>query len=364
MGGMQKHSAYLLRYLLKSAVDVTLIHPGPKSIADSLPEFKGELNEIIVKMPIQGPWPWSYLRTSYAYSIKVSEQLLKSSKDVQFVYAQGFSAWNLIELRRKGRFNKPIGVNFHGLEMFQVASGLKQRAIQSMFRGPVSFNLKNADVAYSLGTGLTKILHEKVKLDSYKISQIPIALEESWVRTDKQKDFSNSVRKFLFIGRYERRKGVEELTEVIGQKEWDNAEFHFIGPIPKSKQIKKPCVHYHGRLDSEQRIREIIDDCHVLLVPSYSEGMPTVIMEAMARGLLIVASEVGAVSDQVNESNGILIKPGDTVQLMSAIQAMMELPIDRVKAMSVHSIKTMESKFVWSKVIERTISDTEERVLR
>ena len=45
------------------------------------------------------------------------------------------------------------------------------------------------------------------------------------------------------------------------------------------------------------------------MCPSYSEGMPNVIMEAMSRGLAIIATDVGAVSKLVDEENGWLINP-------------------------------------------------------
>jgi len=50
-------------------------------------------------------------------------------------------------------------------------------------------------------------------------------------------------------------------------------------------------------------------------LPSYSEGMPTVIHGRNASGLAIIASDVGAVSEQVSAPNGILVKPGNKEEL-------------------------------------------------
>ena len=51
-----------------------------------------------------------------------------------------------------------------------------------MFKGPVSYNLKHADVVYSLGGKLTDILRSIVPKE--KISVIPIAIEDTWIRQD------------------------------------------------------------------------------------------------------------------------------------------------------------------------------------
>ena len=50
------------------------------------------------------------------------------------------------------------------------------------------------------------------------------------------------------------------------------------------------------------------DSCDILLCPSYSEGMPNVILEAMSRGLAIIATNVGAIRLLVSEDNGVLLQ--------------------------------------------------------
>ena len=54
-------------------------------------------------------------------------------------------------------------------------------------------------------------------------------------------------------------------------------------------------------------------------MPSLSEGMPTVILEAMARGKAVIATDVGAVSELVSEENGVLIQAGSVEELSNAL---------------------------------------------
>lgn len=88
------------------------------------------------------------------------------------------------------------------------------------------------------------------------------------------------------------------------KEKFKNFEFHFIGPIPAKAKIINSQVIYHGEIRTESKIRKIISNCDVLVCPSYSEGMPTVISEAM--GLAIIATDVGAVQEMV-DGNGWLI---------------------------------------------------------
>ncbi|MGB0418765.1 MAG: glycosyltransferase family 4 protein, partial [Opitutales bacterium] len=76
-------------------------------------------------------------------------------------------------------------------------------------------------------------------------------------------------------------------------------EFVFIGPIPKEKQLDLPWVQYRGSVSDQDALKAELDQGDVLVCPSYSEGMPTVILEAMARGLAIVATDVGATCELV-----------------------------------------------------------------
>ena len=58
-----------------------------------------------------------------------------------------------------------------------------------------------------------------------------------------------------------------------------------------------------------------------MVCPSYSEGMPNVILEAMARGLAIIATDVGAIAEMVDSTNGILMANNKSPLIMSSIMA-------------------------------------------
>ncbi len=160
---------------------------------------------------------------------------------------------------------------------------------------------------------------------------------------------------FVFIGRNERRKGVYELNKAIRQIQGLDFEFHFIGDIPEAFRIQAPNIHYHGVLKEREAITAVMQQADVLVCPSYSEGMPNVILEGMASGCAIIASDVGAVNIQVDTSNGWLIKPGYVSELKEALKNAIGMPKEKLLKMRKDSIEKVKDRFLWENVIKLTI---------
>jgi glycosyltransferase involved in cell wall biosynthesis len=160
----------------------------------------------------------------------------------------------------------------------------------------------------------------------------------------------------VFIGRNERRKGIEELTEVLTLLD-DNFHFDFVGAIPENCRIKKNNrISYHGIIQDEKRIKEILRNADVLVCPSWSEGMPTVILEAIASGCAILATDVGAVSEIVNDTNGWLIRPGNKKELLQIMQQIIRMDEQKVKRKKEKSLHIARN-FTWNEIIKKTIDE-------
>ena len=159
----------------------------------------------------------------------------------------------------------------------------------------------------------------------------------------------------MFIGRYELRKGIDDLNKVISSLQIsENVFFDFIGEIPMSKRIKRPDVTYHGMIKEAALIKEIMDHSDVLLVPSHSEGMPNVILEGMSRGLAVIATNVGAVRALVNNENGYLIEALSEGQLRSAIEKAISAGRNDAFDKGSNAIKMLNDHFGWDKIAEET----------
>jgi glycosyltransferase involved in cell wall biosynthesis len=82
--------------------------------------------------------------------------------------------------------------------------------------------------------------------------------------------------------------------------------------------------------------------------------MPTVIMEAMASGLAVIATDVGAVSQQV-ERNGWLLPGPEPVAVAQAMRAAMDLPSEDLLSMKRRSLEKVREQFTWKYVIGRKL---------
>ena len=355
IGGIQKHSYFLCKHLASRGCHVTIYHSSSNlnkiKINDYFtPEELDNINFVNVDFPKFLPFPGHYILSSYLFSKRIYERTKEEKHDG--IYAQGFTGWYFL---RKNRFCKKLITNLHGLEMFQASINFKTKLGHYFLRIPANYIIKHSKKQVSLGGKLTKILRAQ-GASKQSIKEIPNAIAADWIRTETVKTNQNSPHRFIFIGRNERRKGIEELHQVLN-KIGSNADFEmqFIGDISPSDQIKSSNVHYLGTIHDASKIQEELINADTLICPSYSEGMPTVILEAMACGCAIIATDVGAVSELVHNQNGILIEPGNIDQLKKAILSFTQMGNADLHKMKVHSIEKVKTRFTWDVVAEQTI---------
>jgi glycosyltransferase involved in cell wall biosynthesis len=358
MGGMQKHSTYLATYLTKNNVEVELVHcvdasqkiPTNAEVAIQL--GISENNITVIHFPKSITFPGHYIFNSWKYSLLIYETFKNRLNEFDAIYSQGFTAWALLKFTKNNKRPKII-VNLHGVEMFQEGFSFKEKIQKGLLKIAANYVLKQADIVQSLGGKLTPILRQITRKNN--VIECGIGIDEKWLIKQEvlnQKSPSRPIR-FIFIGRYEKRKGIEVLNSVLldlkNQKV--NFEIHFIGPIQEPLQIKDSRFVYHGQINNENDIINILRDSDVLLLPSLSEGMPTVILEAMANGLAIIASNVGAVEEMLNKENGWLIEPGDVNQLKNAIIEAISCSQEKIKSMQLASFQKVQP-FLWHNKIK------------
>lgn len=362
VGGMQRHSYYLAKYLSRKGINVTLVHfnMSDKDISklelftDAEKQF---IENVVIPFPKGDKLPGHYIRASYKYSILVYERLRDRLSDFDFIYSKGFSAWRLIEEKKKDPAGfPPIGVKFHGYEMFQRATRPIIIIHQQMLKRPVKWISRNADYVFSYGARITDLI-KGLGVAEEHIVEIPAGIEATWI-SEKAGETKPPLT-FTFLGRYERRKGVEELNSVLKQllnlrREF---KFNFIGAFTRQQQITSSQITYHGLVTDNNALKSLLDTTDVLVCPSWSEGMPNVILEAMARGCAILATDVGAVSLMVGRDNGILVEPGNKAELLQAFERFIQIDAAETDAMKRKSLEKIKERFVYDRIIDRFIQE-------
>ena len=359
IGGMQKHSFYLAKYFAKQHIQVDLIHYNHSDFDIKLLEFftKEEqqyITSIIIQFPTSTKFPGHYIYKSYKYSCLAFESIKSQLSSYDFIYTKGFSGWKLISEKHKGTITCcPIGVNFHGYEMFQIAPEVKAKLQQLLLKSFVKKISQQADVVFSYGGKITSII-EAIGIASNRIIEIPSGVEVDFI-SPAIASHNESFTKFVFLGRAERRKGIIELNTVLQQliSQKQIFQFEFIGPIPEELKLKHPYIIYHGELRDSKQIKLILQQADVLVCPSWSEGFPNVILEAMASGLAIIATNVGAISAMVSTKNGWLIEPLNISQLLDSMKDAMSCKT--IVAKKQHSLELVKTHFNWDIISLKTI---------
>lgn len=158
-------------------------------------------------------------------------------------------------------------------------------------------------------------------------------LENPFNRNDKMPAAVSCYPAFtvLFIGFLIAAKGIEDFIEVAKMAAADGMkDIRFIiagkGDLERyvvdsiARDSLESYVEYVGWVEGEQK-RELQSSASLFFLPSYNEGMPMSILEAMNHGLSILASRISGVPDLVTDGeNGYLFQPGDLNGFYSAIK--------------------------------------------
>lgn len=358
IGGMQKHSYYLCKYFARNQIHVDLFHFNQSELdINALDIFTNDekkyIHATVVEFPDIANGFGHYIINSYRYSLNIYELIKDKLTGYDFIYTKGFTGWHIIREKKKGIKCPPIGVKFHGYEMFQRAPDLKSKFIQlMMLRKPVKEISEQADIVFSYGGKITDII-KNIGVKPGHIVELPSGVEESIV-ANSIVPTSQKV-KFVYLGRYERRKGVEELNKALRSFKDPGFEFHFIGNIPDEKQLQLPFVKYNGEIRDKQQLNSLLRQCDVLVCPSWSEGMPNVILEGMANGLTVLATNVGATNVLVNDKTGWLIENSSAGDIKNALNKIVSSGASAIDTKKQSALNLIKERFTWERLIIQLI---------
>ena len=158
---------------------------------------------------------------------------------------------------------------------------------------------------------------------------------------------------FLFLGRLGEQKGTDDTLDVLERLHNEGQEFRCVmagdGPLEEySAKIRQKeligQVELAGWVDGKKKF-DLLQDSKILLLPSYHEGLPMSILEAMASEEAVVSTLVGGIPEAVKAGeSGILITPGDTEALYNALRELLE-DTQRAEQMGRCGRKIVEEKY-------------------
>ncbi len=166
-----------------------------------------------------------------------------------------------------------------------------------------------------------------------------------------QCNYSLNSRTILFVGWVVKTKGIEELVAAWNElyKKYPDWKVKIIGPYKEDymrkivKMNRSNSLEIVGPVDHEIIIEEM-SKSGLFILPSYTEGFPNVILEAMSCGLPIIATDVGAIKLMLNDNCGYVLPVKDLNKLSQIINKII-LDTDLRESMSKNSFSRVQRKY-------------------
>jgi glycosyltransferase involved in cell wall biosynthesis len=178
------------------------------------------------------------------------------------------------------------------------------------------------------------------------------------IREYRVADASNSFN-LLFLGRLGERKGTYDLLRAVAALKGrysglqvlcgGDGDTDAVDKLAEELGISSQ-VKLLGWVKGKDKER-LLSEADALVLPSYHEGLPMAILEAMAHGIPVISTWVGGIPEAIEDGReGILIAPGDVVALAVGIERLLKNPLLR-KAMGKAAIEKAASLFAIDKVL-------------
>lgn len=251
------------------------------------------------------------------------------------------------KLRRDGH---PFGVEVVGDPYDVFAPGANRHPLAPLFRWYFPRRLRAicrhaARAAYVTRSALQRRYpcpQGEVGVSDVEIPAAALVAEPPPVRTDRMR------QRVLMIGTLEQLyKAPDVLIDAIARCRGDglDVELALVGAGRYRADLEERArrlgigdfVHFRGQLAAGVAVRREIDDADLFVLPSHQEGLPRALVEAMARGLPCIGSDVGGIPELLAAED--LVKPGDVDGLARKIRDVLRDP-ERRRRMAARNLET------------------------
>jgi glycosyltransferase involved in cell wall biosynthesis len=200
---------------------------------------------------------------------------------------------------------------------------------------------------------------KELEVEKEKIVYIPNGIPKEFFGPSKKIE----TRKIIYCGRVSHIKNIEVVIRSINKIKNNLIKFEIFGPVEQNylQYLNKLIKHYKlerkisitdKHYDSEEQ-KEQLDSSEIFILPSKSEGMPQTLIEAMARGKIILASDNKGARDIIEEGiNGFLFKNNDSENLAITIEKIYAMKKDELRKIKSIAKKTAQN-FSWEKLIPK-----------
>jgi len=274
------------------------------------------------------PGAW---RTAHGFFLNLSigsvfrEIVSEFQPDVVYAcwaYPDGWSAWKLAR-----DANLPVVVKVHGSDLLLLEGdrGRRRRTVEMLKHidalAAVSADLRDSAIALGVPEHRTRVIYEGTDCELFSPGDRGTAR--------RALELNPEGRRLLFVGNLVAVKAVHNLIEASRQLVAMGCEFEvdIVGEGPLRMQLQRQIVdcglagrvHLRGPRPQAE-LPMWYRSAELVVLPSDSEGVPNVLVEAAACGIPFVATRVGGIPEIAHLSPARLVAPGDPAELARAIE--------------------------------------------
>jgi glycosyltransferase involved in cell wall biosynthesis len=204
-----------------------------------------------------------------------------------------------------------------------------------IFRKYIRFILRYTDAVVCVSTSWREYFLSNFKIKELTIINNLVEIED----ISRMKHYQDGKVKFLFLGKICEAKGIFDLMKVFDDYRSDfkgryslvvagNGEVQRFQKVISQRHLNDE-VKYAGWVKDEVKT-SLLYECDIYVLPSYKEGLPISVLEAMAHGKAVISTNVGGIPEIVRSGyNGWLFDPGDNLALSTIISYALDNP-DRI----------------------------------
>ncbi len=175
---------------------------------------------------------------------------------------------------------------------------------------------------------------------AHRLAMIPNGVGGDFLRIGEKRLSGSRTQKvkMITVGSLIPRKGIETILYALKQLgDLENIFLHIVGDGPEKEYLSSLTheldisehIHFVQEV-APQKIPEFLANSDFMILSSYSEGRPNVVLEAMATGLAVIASNIDGTRELIKEGKtGLVFEPGNAAQLAEKIKKLAQDPVLR-----------------------------------
>ncbi|WP_432645480.1 glycosyltransferase family 4 protein [Methanobrevibacter sp.] len=263
----------------------------------------------------------------FAKNAKKALENLLEKEDIDIIHGHYLFPAGAAAVEVGKEHNIKTYVTAHGSDMFELYKN------HPFMRSTIKKVLKDADGVFAVSNAL------KHEIIATGVNGIANKIKLSWNSVDVNKYSSKTNYSFkkengledkpivLFVGNLIKRKNVDSLLEA---KKVSQSDYYLVivgdGPQFKklNKKVEEENIHDVIFTGSRNDVENIIPSCDVLILPSFSESFGLVLIEALACGKPVIGSDVGGITEIINEDVGLLVNPNKISSIAKAIDTIIQ----------------------------------------